>query len=79
MLFLVHDPKPHLLINVPGCEKNTLCPERHLLIPRLPRVSDAFLNQPFANSEPTGFRFHMQQPQPGDFVRCLPDKDSANS
>jgi hypothetical protein len=44
MLFFAHDPEPCLFINVSGCVKNALCPERDLLISHLPRESEALLN-----------------------------------
>src|SRR6516162_8936084 len=44
MLFFAHHPEPCLLINASGGVKNALCPERDLLISRLPRESDALLN-----------------------------------
>src|SRR5262250_3071226 len=78
MPFFAHDLEPGLFVEVSCRMKNALRPKRHLAIPRLPCESDAFFNQPLADSQATRLRFNMQQPQPCDFVRCLRDKDSTN-
>src|SRR5262249_23757237 len=76
MLFFAHDLEPGVFVEVSCRMKNALRPKRHLAIPRLPCESDAFFNQPLADSQATRLRFNMQQPQLCDFVRCLRHEDS---
>src|SRR5262245_50228796 len=78
MLFFAHDLEPCLFVDVSRRMKNALRPKGHLPIPRLPCESDAFLNQPLADSEPPRLRFHMEQAQLCDFVGCLCDEDGTN-
>ena len=68
MLFFAYDLKARLFVEVSRRTKNALRPQSHLFVSRLPRESDAFLNQPLADSQPAGLWFHMQQPQLCDFV-----------
>jgi len=44
--------------------KIALRPQRHLLVSRLPRKSNAFLNKALADSQPTRLRFNMQHIKP---------------
>src|SRR5215468_9061663 len=68
MLFFAHDLEPCLFVEVSRRMKNALRPQRHLLVSRLPRESNAFLNKPLADSKPPRLWFHVQQAQLCDFV-----------
>src|SRR6516164_9843233 len=79
MLLLAHDLEPCLLVDVSRRMKIALRPQRHLLVSRLPRKSNAFLNKALADSQPARLRFNMQQAQLRDVVGHLSDKGATDS
>jgi hypothetical protein len=68
MLFFADDLETCIFVDVSRRVQNALRPQCHLLVPGLPREADAFHNEPLANSQPTRFRFNVQQTQLCDCV-----------
>ena len=63
MLFFVHDLEACFFVDVSCRVENALRPQGHFLVACLPRESDTFLDQPFANAQSARLPFHVQQPQ----------------
>src|SRR6202011_640543 len=75
--FLRDAPKTALFVNAPGREQLALGPQNDLSITRLPRNSDALVDQPSAQTQTARIGLDQQQTKLGDGWRLAHQKDAA--
>src|SRR4051794_6665640 len=78
VLLFLHELEACALIDATRGDQDALRPQRHLAVAPLARILDALLDQRAADTESPRFLFHLQQPQLGNLVRGLDQKDRAD-